>query len=663
MCSKTTEKPLILQVAVPTPLRKTFDYLAPNDGVPVIGARVTVPFGKRQCVGVVLGTSHESAFALNKLKPIENVIDEVPLFDQHLLSLVRFAAQYYHHPIGDVFSHCLPGPLRLGKMPRQKTWAAPTCARDVPPILTEEQHKALTHITEHRDTFHVSLLHGITGSGKTEVYLQAMAPVLAAGQQVLILVPEIGLTPQIVSRVEARFGLPVAVLHSGLADGARAQAWLAAQRNEIQIIIATRSGVFVPAPTLGLIIIDEEHDLSFKQQEGFRYHARDLAVWRAKALGIPVILGSATPSFESMKQADIGRYTTLSLTERAQGLKTPLRLIDLRNERMEANISPVLLEAIAKRLERKEQVLLFLNRRGFAPTWMCHGCGWIATCPRCDAHLTYHQDKRLICHHCDHQVKTLMRCKECGSPSYVLLGQGTQRIEEYLTKCFPHARIARVDRDSTRKKNALTDVLDQVHAGEIDILLGTQMLAKGHHFPKVTLVAILDADSGLLSSDFRAPERLAQLLTQVSGRAGREHLPGEVFVQTHHPDHPLLMEWLQGGYTHFAKKAMIERSQLSLPPFGHMTLLRAESPKQDAPMAFLMEVKQWLNAHAKDLSVLGPIPALMEKRQGKFRAQLLLQATQRQHLHECLHHLMHAIENHLSSRSVRFSWDVDPQEM
>lgn len=669
MCPKPTEKPLILQVAVPTPLRKTFDYLLPIDfpradiSRIVPGLRVLVPFGKRQCVGIVLGVSDISTCPVQKLKPAAQIIDEAPLLDAHLLALVRFAAQYYHHPIGDVLSHCFPGPLRQGKMPRNKTWEAPTQPRDAAPTLTQEQQAALMHMNTHNDAFYVSLLHGITGSGKTEVYLQAMAPILAAGKQVLILVPEIGLTPQIVARVEARFGLPVALLHSGLADGARAQAWLAAQRNTVSIIIATRSGIFVPIPKLGLIVIDEEHDLSFKQQEGFRYHARDLAIWRAKALNIPVILGSATPSFESMKQAQMERYTTLPLTERAQGQTTPLRLIDLRNVHMESGISPQLLDAIRQRLERKEQVLIFLNRRGFAPTWMCHGCGWIATCSRCDAHLTYHHNKRLICHHCDHQINTMMRCKACGSPSHVLLGYGTQRIEEYLIKCFPHARIARVDRDSTRKKDALSDVLDKVHAGEIDILLGTQMLAKGHHFPRVTLVAILDADSGLLSTDFRAPERLAQLLTQVSGRAGREQLPGEVYVQTHHPDHPLLQEWLHGGYAHFAVKAMAERSQLALPPFGHMTLLRAESPKQEAPMAFLTDIKNWLHAHDKDVSVLGPIPALMEKRQGKFRAQLLLQSAQRPQLHACLHQLMHAIEQQLLPKTVRFSWDVDPQEM
>ena len=417
--------PLIIQVAVPTPLRKTFDYLPPiGETTPIVpGLRVKISFGKRECIGIVMGTSTESTFPLDKLKPIETVLDETPLLDSHLLSLARFAAQYYHHPIGDVLSHFLPCPLRQGKMPRAKKTAAPIAITSFPPTLTDEQDIALKHILNHRNTFHVSLLQGVTGSGKTEIYLRAMEPVLAAGQQVLILVPEIGLTPQIVARVEARFGLPVALLHSGLADGARAQAWLAAQRNEAHIIIATRSGVFVPLPKLGLMVIDEEHDLSFKQQEGFRYHARDLAIWRAKAMHIPIILGSATPSFESLKQAELGRYTTLTLNERAQGLKTPLRVIDLRNQKMDAHLSPILLEAIARRLERKEQVLIFLNRRGFAPTWMCHACGWVATCTRCDAHLTYHQDKRLICHHCDHQIKHLDRCKQCGSLSFLLLAR------------------------------------------------------------------------------------------------------------------------------------------------------------------------------------------------------------------------------------------------
>lgn len=669
MCPKTTQKPLILQVAVPTPLRKTFDYLLPVDFPPeriptiVPGLRVRVPFGKRSCMGVVMGSTFETTCPIHKLKPAETIIDAFPLLDASTLALVHFAAQYYHHPMGDILSHCFPGPLREGRMPRDKKWEKPQTPRDTTPLLTQEQTTALQHIHAHEHAFHVSLLHGVTGSGKTEVYLQAIASQLAQQKQVLILVPEIGLTPQIVARLEARFGLPIGVLHSGLADGARAQAWLGAQRGDIDIIVATRSGIFVPMPRLGLIVIDEEHDISFKQQEGFRYHARDLAIWRAKSLQIPVILGSATPSFESMKQAQLQRYTLLTLTERAQGKPTPIRLIDLRNQPMEAHVSPVLLTAIRDRLERHEQVLIFLNRRGFAPTWMCHACGWIANCPRCDAHLTYHQDKRLVCHHCEHQVRSLPRCKECGSPSHLLLGQGTQRVEEYLTKVFPEAHIARVDRDSTRKKNALSDMIDQVHAGHIDILLGTQMLAKGHHFPRVTLVAILDADSGLLSTDFRAAERLAQLLTQVSGRAGRETLPGEVFIQTHHPDHPLLQEWLQGGYAQFADKALAERAALALPPFGHMTLLRAESTQQAAPMAFLHDVKQWLGAHAHGVMVLGPIPSYMEKRQGKFRAQLLLQSPQRPHLHECLQRLMQAIEQHLAPKTVRFSWDIDPQEL
>ncbi len=661
-----THKLLIAQVAVPTPLRKTFDYLLPTgEAHPAVpGLRVQIPFGKRDCVGVIMNITDHTTYAPQKLKPIEAILDEAPLLDAHILALARFASQYYHHPIGDVITHCLPGPLRQGKMPRRiKPLPQPTQTNNVLPTLTPEQDTALASILNHPNHFHVSLLQGVTGSGKTEVYLRAIEPLLAAKKQILILVPEIGLTPQIVARVEARFGLPVALLHSGLADGARAQAWLSAQRNESQIVIATRSGVFVPLPQLGMIIIDEEHDLSFKQQDGFRYHARDLAVWRAKASNVPVILGSATPSFESMKHAEQGRYTLLILNERAQGLKTPLRLIDLRNQHAEENISADLLQAIQLRLDRKEQVLLFLNRRGFAPVWMCHACGWVAACTRCDSHLTYHQDKRLICHHCDHQIKKLDRCKQCGSPSFLLIGQGTQRIEAYLEKCFPQARIARVDRDSTRKKNAFMDVLTQMQAGDIDILLGTQMLAKGHHFPRVTLVSILDADSGLLSSDFRAPERLAQLLTQVSGRAGREHLPGEVLLQTHHPDHPLLLNWLEGGYTHFAQTAMRERESLSLPPFGHMTLLRAESTKQHAPMTFLTEIKAWLKQYAKGLHILGPIPALMEKKQGKFRAQLLLHAQDRPMLHECLRKLMEMIDQDISLRAVRFSWDVDPQEM
>jgi primosomal protein N' (replication factor Y) len=657
----------IVQVALPTPLRRRFDYALPDGMHPEPGMRLRVPFGGRELIGIVLGMTDETDVPAEKLKPALELLDEKPILNEQDLVFAEFAARYYHHSIGDVLSHMLPVALRHGKpalikTPRKKK-SVDESIPDSSQILNTEQAVACEHIENRFHQYSVTLLQGVTGSGKTEVYLQLIDKVLKQGKQILVLVPEIGLTPQTLSRIQARFSTTIGLLHSNIAQGARLQTWLKAQQGDISILIGTRSAVFTPMPNLGLIVIDEEHDLSFKQQDGFRYSARDLAIWRAHQMNIPVVLGSATPSLETLHNVHQQKYYLETLTQRVLDAKPPLvKLIDLKNQNLEGGLSGTLIKAIENTLAKNEQVLLFLNRRGYAPTWMCHTCGWVADCPRCDARLTYHQNGRLICHHCDYQIKRLSRCKSCGSESNILVGEGTQRLEEVLQKRFPKASIARIDRDSTRKKQALSEMINKINQREFNILLGTQMLAKGHHFPYVTLVAIIDADSGLLSADFRASERMAQLLTQVSGRAGREHLAGEVIVQTHHPEHPLLQQLLTEGYPAFAQSALQERALMALPPHGHLALLRAESVQALSPMQFLQQVREFL-APLNQIRCMGPIPATMEKRQGKFRAQLLICGAQRANLQHALLQLVQALEGALAPKRVRWSLDVDPQEM
>lgn len=659
----------IVQVALATPLRRLFDYLPLLDTQPEYypqGVRVTVPFGKRTLVGIVMGTADASAYPADKLKGIENRLDDTPVLNDKAMALGLFASQYYHHPLGDVLHHMLPVAFRQGKNPvikppkNKKTQVA----LESPLTLNREQMIALDTMQQRLGQFSVTLLNGVTGSGKTEIYLQLIQDVVDKGQQALVLVPEISLTPQTVSRFQKRFQCSVGVLHSNLNETQRTQTWLSAQNGDLKILIGTRSAVFTPMPQLGLIVIDEEHDMSFKQHDGFRYHARDLAIWRAKQDNIPILLGSATPSLETLYHVEHKKYELITLSQRVTTHdRTTIRVVDVKGINLEGGLSPTLIAAIQERLDRQEQVLLFLNRRGYAPVWLCHFCGWIAECPRCDARLTYHQNQRLICHHCLYQTSHMKRCKECGSESHILVGAGTQRVEEVLHDHFPNTGIIRIDRDSTRRKDALEQVIEKVNAREYGILLGTQLLAKGHHFPYVTLVGVIDADSALLSTDFRASERMAQLLTQVFGRAGREHLPGAVIIQTHHPEHPMLKELLSVGYDGFAQSCLKERALMKLPPYSHMAVMRAESVKAGTPMAFLKEIQTWFGNIKEGVTCLGPIPANMEKRQGKFRAQLLIFTEQRKILQQTVHQLIHTIEHQIQPKQVRWSIDIDPQEM
>ncbi len=723
----------VLRVAIPSPLRRSFDYLAPTPPPPS-GVRVQVHFGRRLLVGVVLGHGAESELPAARLRPIEAVLDAEPLLPPPIQELLNWASAYYHHPIGEVYAAALPVALRQGqpaqarglrryrltqtgvavdltavkRAPRQAAllarlrqaesvgcsaaeltelgnwqgamrrllelgWVAaeettalpaPVTTPEPPLALTAAQQQALAAVTF--DGFAGILLDGVTGSGKTEVYLQLITQTVAAGRQALVLVPEIGLTPQLLERFRRRFAVPIAVLHSGLADGERLAAWLAARDGHAPIVVGTRSAVFAPLPRLGLVIVDEEHDPSFKQQEGFRYSARDVAVMRARRAQAPIVLGSATPSLESLANAAQGRYTRVVLPERAGTASHPaMRLFDMRQTPTEGGISEPLYRTMQQHLDHDGQVLLFLNRRGYAPILLCHDCGWVAQCSRCDAALTYYAGARRIrCHHCGAERPPPQQCGSCGSVDLRPVGQGTERVEETLRARFPERGIERIDRDATRRKGAMESKLERVHSGAARILVGTQMLAKGHHFPDVTLVGILDADQGLFSADFRAGERMAQLILQVAGRAGRAEKPGEVVIQTHHPDHPLLRLLVEQGYGAFAAEALAERQLAQLPPYAHLVLLRAEAPVAAAPQTFLEEARVLAQQCGEPaVALLGPVPAPMERRAGRYRFQLLLQSQSRAALHRLLDRWLPLLEASKMGRKVRWSLDVDPMEM
>jgi len=528
--------------------------------------------------------------------------------------------------------------------------------------LSTEQAVVLSAIAQTNDSFSCHLIDGITGSGKTEVYLQAMETVLAANKQVLVLVPEIGLTPQTLNRFEQRFNVPICLHHSGLNNNERLQTWLEAQRGSSAIVIGTRSAIFTPLHQLGMIIIDEEHDGSFKQQDNFRYNARDMAILRARQLNIPIILGSATPSFESLYNALSGKYHYHQLLNRAGNSSTSkIQLINIAQHQMKHGLSDTLQSEIIKTIARGEQVLLFLNRRGYAPAINCQECHWIPECQRCNKPFTLHQSKQLlICHHCGNQHRVPAQCNQCGSVRIKPLGQGTEQLEQRISELFPETSCIRIDRDSTRKKGELAKLLQEVTEKKHQILLGTQMLAKGHHFPDVTLVAMLDIDGALFSFDFRAAEHMAQLLVQVAGRAGRESKPGKVLVQTAYPEHPLLQDLVNNGYKHFAEYALTERKQAYLPPFGFQALIRAEANYPSYPEKFLREI---CTVAYEGCELAGPLPAIMEKRGGKYRFHLIVQSKSRKDLHRAIYQMLQFIPNNEWQTKVRWSVDIDPIDL
>ncbi|QMV13056.1 Primosomal protein N' [Vibrio spartinae] len=731
--------PSIARVALPVPLDKQFDYLIPAHCQPVIGGRVSVPFGRQTLIGIVIALGHDSDVSHDVLKPIRAVLDEQPVWSASLFRLFTWCSQYYQYPLGDTLSNALPAALRKGKAadfatlrewcltsagrdklmqglgravqqakvlrllengtqshqalldeeisrqvlntlqdkgwidaidrkPDRQKWPELLEDEDEKPQLNMEQSVAIATINSQHE-FGCYLLEGVTGSGKTEVYLNLIAPVLKQGKQALVLVPEIGLTPQTIQRFRSRFMVPVVVMHSGLNETERLNAWLSARDGHAGVIIGTRSALFTPFADLGIIIVDEEHDASYKQQDSLRYHARDVAVMRASLEQIPIVLGSATPALETLQNALSGKYHHLTLTQRAgDAVPATNRVLDVKGLYLEGGLSAPLIAEMRKHLQVGNQVLLFLNRRGYAPVLMCHECGWVAHCQRCDARYTYHQvTQELRCHHCGSQRPVLHQCQDCGSTQMATVGVGTEQLETQLAEIFPQYRTIRIDRDSTRRKGTLESALNAVHRGEYHILIGTQMLAKGHHFPRVTLVGLLDVDSALYSHDFRASERLAQLFIQVAGRAGRASQPGEVILQTHHPEHSLLQALLNKDYRHFAMSALHERKLALLPPFSYLTLFKAESNQAELGEDFLRQVRQTLEVHPlfdhATCTVLGPSPAPMAKRAGKYRWQLLLQTMSRPMMQKLLMSAKPVIQRLPLAGKVRWSLDVEPHDL
>jgi len=733
--------PAILRVALDVPLRRLFDYLPPPGAASSRlrpGVRVRVPFGRQQLVGFVIETAEHSALSAEKLKPAQELLDAEPLLDESALELLRWAAEYYHHPIGEVLAAAVPKSLRLGvpaqqreerwiataegvaahargeprRAPKQQRllahlieqdgaaasslkealpgwrdaarelarhgWIASSeqrvalgnflpaaeAVRSVGPTLGPEQRDAVEAIADSLGRFSAFVLHGITGSGKTEVYLHTVERTLANGGGALVLVPEIGLTPQLVGRFRERFNVPLAVLHSGLTDHERLQAWRAAFSGGARIVLGTRSAVFAPVPDLGAIIVDEEHDSSFKQYEGgFRYSARDLAVVRAQQAGVPIVLGSATPALETLHNVAAGRYTRLSLPRRAiQSVDPRTVLIDLRDHAVRCGISTPAVQAIERHLSEDGQALVFLNRRGYAPTLLCTACGWNAPCRDCDAKLTVHRNAgRLRCHHCGADEPLPQRCPICGF-TVKPVGQGTERIEETLVQLFPYAPLVRLDRDIVRKQSDMESAMQRMASGEARILVGTQMVTKGHDFPNVTLVVVLNADQGLFSTDFRASERLAQTIVQVAGRAGRGEKPGEVLIQTEYPEHPLLTHLLAEGYEGFARTALQERAEASWPPYMRLAVMRDSALKPEDALAFLTEARALANP-PPSVRLLGPVRAAMAKRAARYHAQLLIESRDRAALHRFIDSWLPEIEQLPSARRVVWALDVDPIEL
>lgn len=729
----------VVQVALPVPLARNFDYALPSHlPVPVAGSRVSVPFGKRKAIGVVVGMAETSDFPVDQLKAVHEVLDTASLYPPSLWRILLWAADYYHYPLGEVLFHAMPVLLRQGKpaqeaplyqwfiselgketateslkrAPKQQQalaalrqrslyrheisqhdltdatlqalrakglcdlraqqrapqdWRTTYAVKGERLKLNTEQATAVGAIRSEDDRFAAWLLAGITGSGKTEVYLSVLENVLANGGQALVLVPEIGLTPQTIARFRERFDAPVDVLHSALNDSERLAVWLRARRGETAVVIGTRSALFTPFARLGVIIIDEEHDSSYKQQEGWRYQARDLAVFRARQEEIPIVMGTATPALETLHNVQMGKYRQLNLSKRAGNARQATQqLIDLKGVKLQGGLSPALIKKIDQHLKADNQVLLFLNRRGFSPAMLCHECGWIAECQRCDRYYTLHQHLRqLRCHHCDSQRPVPHQCPQCGSTHLVPVGLGTEQLEQNLAEHFPGVPLSRIDRDTTSRKGALEKHLADVHRGGARILVGTQMLAKGHHFPDVTLVSLLDVDGALFSADFRSAERFAQLYTQVAGRAGRAGKQGEVLLQTHHPEHPLLQTLLHQGYDAFALQALNERKTVFLPPFTSHALFRSDDHDNQQSALFLQQLRNLLEASPlKDEGfwVMGPVPALQPKRGGRYRWQLLLQHPSRGVLQRLIKNSLPLINTLPQARKVKWTLDVDPTE-
>ena len=651
----------ITEVAIPVPLHNTFDYLCKEKVV--IGSRVKVPFGSKKVTGIVL--SHKDKSSFSKLKEVEEVIDHEALLSKEILEFLTWSANYYHHPIGEVLSNAIPKNLRNGKPALlKKPSVAHVKASSTDIQLTTEQSFAITEVLKSSSEFNGFLLHGVTGSGKTEVYLNITERLLKTGKQVLVLVPEIGLTPQMISRFEERIEGQVVAVHSQLNDTQKQDAYLLAKNGDAKVILGTRSAIFTPIPNLGLVIVDEEHDNSFKQQSNFRYSARDLSFMRAKFANVPLILGTATPSLETLKNVIEKKLARLTLTSRpGEAIMPSIDLIDMRSQPSEP-LSKPLIARIKHYLSESRQVMLFINRRGYAPIYYCTECGWQSECTSCDSRLVYHRSiNRLKCHHCGLEKSPESSCPSCSSKELKILGYGTERLEENLESFFPSTEVIRIDRDTTRKKKAFATHLKKINSGEPCIIIGTQMLAKGHDFSNLAFVGILDVDVGLMSTDFRATEHLAQLLVQVSGRCGRGKYKGEVNIQTRYPNHPIFNFVKDSRYTEYAKTLLLERKDTKLPPFAHQALICANAKNKILAENFLTEVAQLINSiEIESVEIWGPVPGVIERKSDYYYFNLYLQSEDRGKLRRLIQTFYQHVETIRVSSSVRWFVDIDPVE-
>ncbi|GBU09347.1 primosome assembly protein PriA [Gammaproteobacteria bacterium] len=757
---------LILRFAVFTPLKRSFDYLAPNLSTQEnlslkIGTRFLLPFGHQKCIGVLLSIATSTQINIKKLKTPLACLDELPILNANLLKLANWMSSYYHAPIGYVLWLMLPPPLRIfsasstkNSIPQTRSYKISALGREMlpqiaanaknrlafaqlfkkdqnpesfvdkefeketfekelfnkelfehelsalsfkvrpqlkyfleqnwittqtqnptvlpkyyyalkpNPLLTNAQQDVVNAVINQADEFKVSLLEGVTGSGKTEVYLELAKHFLNKGQQVLILVPEIGLTPQFLARIQNQLQINVLGIHSQLSNLARFEAWLKATLNQIHLVIGTRTALFTPMPNLGMIIIDEEHDASYRSRDGVRYSARDAAIVYAKHLNIPILLGSATPALDSLQNSLNGRYQALFLKQRVLGTMPKWQIIDCILHPQVNGLTEVLIEAIKARLDKNEQVILFLNRRGFAPVLFCQNCKWMADCPACDAHLTLHYN-RLSCHHCAYSAPKPEFCPNCQKDSLIALGYGTQRIENALQDIFPDEKIVRIDRDTISKKQDLENALDLINSLQTRIILGTQMIAKGHDFAEVTLVAVIDTDNLLFSHDFRGEEQLAQLLTQVSGRGGRAQKPAQVLIQTYHPEHAIFQDLPKIGYHEYALSLLEKRALFKLPPFSYQAQIFADSKVLERANKFLQngldEFEQQYDKLAALLKISPPLSCYMSRRKGYFRAYILVQSHDRNILNISLANLDQILGS-LKKQDLRFHIEVDPPE-
>jgi len=694
----------IARVALDLPLPELFDYALSADSPICPGDWVIVPWGRSRRVGLVAALTDSTTVPSDRLRMLEERLPGMPRMPDHWLELIGFGSRYYHAGFGELALPAVPKLLRT--VPSARSRGSPVArARerfdaDLPNptagtdqseserVLTPGQTEALSQIQSCAGHA-VFLLHGITGSGKTEVYFRWLAALLARDQaaQALVLVPEIALTPQFAQRIRERFPmLPLAILHSDMPDAERAAHWLAAAEGRARIVLGTRLAVLVPLPALVAVVVDEEHDASFKQQEGARYSARDLAIALAARRGLPIVLGSATPSLESWHAARRGRYRLVSLRERASGASLPLvQRMALRGARVQHGLTDPAIAAINETLARGEQALIFLNRRGYAPVLNCGACGWLSRCDQCDAYRVMHkvahqtanipsaspQRYRLVCHHCGADQPVPRSCPECGNVDLAGLGRGTQRLEEGLQSLFPSARIGRLDRDVARRRGAAQQMLDAAHAGEVDLLVGTQMLAKGHDFRRLTLVVVVDADAALFAADFRAPERLFATLMQVAGRAGRHHAASRVLIQTRFPEHPVFVALAAHDFDRFAADQLTEREQASLPPFLHQALLTVQAPSADDTIAFLADARTRLLSADTDppipdtvlavLTVCDPVPMPLAQMRGLARAQMLIESPSRPALHAALGPWLAALR--AQRHPARWQLVVDPLEI